>query len=66
MEDAKEALESNKDYFSDSYKALINEKKKADQEIVSEQKKQKEALKKSLLEDKEVFTGVSLDKKTRQ
>lgn len=66
LEDAKEALESNKDYFSDSYKALINEKKKADQEIVSEQKKQKEALKKSLLEDKEVFTGVSLDKKTRQ
>ena len=66
LEDAKEALQSNKDYFSDSYKALINKKKEADQEIVSEQKKQKEALKKSLLEDKEVFTGVSLDKKTRQ
>lgn len=66
LEDAKDALVSNKEYFSESYESLIEEGKKRDQEIVANQNKQKEDLKKSLLEDKEVFKGVTLDKNTRQ
>lgn len=66
IEDAKEALESNREYFSNQYQDLIKE---AQEETKEEQRKIKEEaaqLKKAMLEDKEVFTGVTLDKTTRQ
>lgn len=66
IDDAKEALESNKEYFKDQYQDLI---KKAQEEAKQEQeriKKEAAELKKSMLEDKEVFEGISLDKTTRQ
>lgn len=66
IEDAKEALESNREYFSNQYQDLIKE---AQEEAKEEQRKIKEEaaqLKKAMLEDKEVFTGVTLDKTTRQ
>ena len=66
IEDAKEALESNREYFSTQYQDLIKE---AQEETKEEQRKIKEEaaqLKKSMLEDKEVFTGITLDKTTRQ
>ena len=66
IEDAKEALESNREYFSNQYQDLIKE---AQEEAKEEQRKIKEEaaqLKKSMLEDKEVFTGIILDKTTRQ
>lgn len=66
IEDAKEALESNREYFSTQYQDLIKE---AQEEVKKEQRKIKEEaaqLKKSMLEDKEVFTGITLDKTTRQ
>lgn len=66
IEDAKEALESNREYFSTQYQDLIKE---AQEEAKEEQRKIKEEaaqLKKSMLEDKEVFTGIALDKTTRQ
>lgn len=66
IEDAKEALESNREYFSNQYQDLIKE---AQEEAKKEQRKIKEEaaqLKKSMLEDKEVFTGITLDKTTRQ
>lgn len=66
IEDAKEALESNREYFSNQYQDLIKE---AQEEVKEKQRKIKEEaaqLKKSMLEDKEVFTGITLDKTTRQ
>ena len=66
IEDAKEALESNREYFSTQYQDLIKE---AQEEAKAEQRKIKEEaaqLKKSMLEDKEIFTGITLDKTTRQ
>lgn len=66
IEDAKEALESNREYFSNQYQDLIKE---AQEETKEEQRKIKEEaaqLKKAMLEDKEVFTGITLDKTTRQ
>lgn len=66
IEDAKEALESNREYFSNQYQDLIKE---AQEEAKEEQRKIKEEaaqLKKAMLEDKEVFTGITLDKTTRQ
>lgn len=66
IEDAKEALESNREYFSNQYQDIIKE---AQEEAKEEQRKIKEEaaqLKKAMLEDKEVFTGITLDKTTRQ
>lgn len=66
IEDAKEALLSNKEFFTKEYQELIKE---AQEEIKAEQEKtKKEAsmLKKSMLEDKEIFEGIALDKVTRQ
>jgi hypothetical protein len=66
IDDAKEALESNREYFKDQYQDLIKE---AQEEAKQEQeriKKEAAELKKSMLEDKEVFEGITLDKTTRQ
>lgn len=66
IEDAKEALESNKEFFNKEYQDLIKE---AQEEVKAEQennKKQAAQLKKSMLEDKEIFEGITLDKVTRQ
>ena len=66
IEDAKEALESNKEFFNKEYQDLIKE---AQEEVRAEQEKNKKEaaqLKKSMLEDKEIFDGITLDKVTRQ
>ena len=66
VEDAKDALASNKEYFNKEYQNIISQ---AQEEIKAEQEKQKKQasqLKKSMLEDKEIFEGVTLDKSTRQ
>lgn len=66
LEDAKEALESNKEYFNNQYQDLIKKAKDAAKREQEAFKKQAQELRKSLLEDKEVFNGVTLDKVTRQ
>lgn len=66
IEDAKEALEGNKEFFSSRYQDIIKEAQeeaKAEQERI---KKESAQLRKSFLEDKEVFEGLSLDKTMRQ
>ena len=66
IEDAKDALASNKEYFNREYQNIISQ---AQEEIKAEQENQKKQayqLKKSMLEDKEIFEGVTLDKSTRQ
>ena len=66
IEDAKEALEGNKEFYKNEYQELIKEAQKeakAEQERI---KKEAAQLKKSMLEDKEVFEGITLDKITRQ
>ena len=66
IEDAKEALASNKEFFQNEYNNLVKgaqeEKKKEDQE----RKEQAEKLKKSILEDNKVFGDIQIDKATRQ
>lgn len=65
IEDAKEALNSTKNYFTEQYEDLIAEAKEQEEAEKAEIKKRAEQLKKSILEDKEVFEGLSLDKQTR-
>ena len=66
IEDAKEALKSNLEFFQGQYDNLINEAKAEEEKEIKQRKEQAEKLKKSILEDKEVFGELSVDKKTRQ
>ena len=66
IEDAKEALSSNKEFFEKKYNNLIEEAKQEEEAEVKERKKQAELLKKSLLEDSKVFGDIEVDKATRQ
>lgn len=66
IEDAKEALISNKEFFERSYNKLIEDAKKEAQLEIDERKKQSELLKKSILDDSKVFGDISIDRSTRQ
>ena len=66
IDDAKEALKSNRDFFQDEYNALIEEAKKAQEKEETDRKEQAEKLKKSILEDKKFFGEIEVDKTTRQ
>lgn len=66
IDDAKEALKSNIDFFKDKYDELINEAKSETEQEEKERKEQAEKLKSSILNDKDVFGDLSIDKSTRQ
>lgn len=66
IEDAKESLQSNKDFYNDSYKKLIDDAKKEEQQKITQQKKEAEDLKKSILEDDKVFGELTVDKTQRK
>lgn len=66
IDDAKEALQSNIDYFRDKYNELVNNAKSEAEQDEKERKEQAEKLKTSILNDKEVFGDLSVDKSTRQ
>lgn len=66
IDDAKEALKSNIDFFRDKYDELVNDAKSEAEEEERERKEQAEKLKSSILNDKDVFGDLSIDKSTRQ
>lgn len=66
IDDAKEALQSNKDFFKESYDNLIKEAKEAETKRINDQKKEAETLKKSILEDDKVFGELVVDKTQRK
>lgn len=66
IEDAKEALQSNKDYYNDQYSNLVKEAKEADKKEQDRLKKQAEDLRTSILTEEKAFGEIDLDKATRQ
>ena len=66
IEDAKEALSSNKEFFKEQYTSLLDEAKAAEQEEIQRTKEEAAQLKKSILEDKKVFGEINIDAATRQ
>ena len=66
IDDAKEALKSNIDFFRDKYNELVNDAKSEAEQEEKEKKEQAEKLKSSILNDKDVFGDLSVDKSTRQ
>ena len=66
IDDAKEALKSNIDFFKDKYDELVNDAKSEAEQEEKVRKEQAEKLKSSILNDKDVFGDLSVDKSTRQ
>lgn len=66
IEDAKEALISNKEFFQNEYDSLIQEAQEEEKREIQRRKEQAEQLKKSILEDDKVFGELQVDKSTRK
>ncbi len=66
IEDAKESLTSNKEFFKEEYDSIINEAKEEEALAIKERREQAEKLKKSILNDEKVFGNLSVNKETRQ
>lgn len=66
IDDAKEALKSNKEYFKSKYDEVVEDAKKEEEAEVAKRKEQAEKLKTSILTDKKVFGEIEVDKTTRQ
>ena len=66
IEDAKEALNSNKEHFKTQYNKLLNDAKEEQKKYEQERKNQAEQLKKSIIEEKKIFGDIEVDKTTRQ
>ena len=66
IDDAKEALKSNKEYFKSKYNEVVEDAKKEEEAEIAKRKEQAEKLKTSILTDKKVFGEIEVDKTTRQ
>lgn len=66
IEDAKESLKSNREFFQNSYDSLVKEAEEEERKEIERNKKDAETLKKSMLEEDKVFNDLQIDKTTRQ
>lgn len=66
IEEAKQALQGNKDYFQEKYDTILNEAKENEEKNKKALKKQAEQLKKDILSNEKIFGDITIDKATRQ
>lgn len=66
VEDALDALESNKEYYSSKYDELLDEAEKKEKEAIEQQKKRAQSFKKSIMEDKDLYGDFEVSKQMRQ
>lgn len=66
IDDAREALKGNKEFFKFSYDRAVKEAREEEEKELEERKKQAEELKNSILTDKKVFGDIEVDKVTRK
>ena len=66
IEDAKEALQSNKEFYKKSYDKLVNEAKLEVENANKQMKEDSEKLKNSILNDSKVFGDLQIDTTTRR
>ena len=66
IEDAKEALQSNKEFYKKSYDKLVNEAKLEAENADKQMKEDSEKLKNSILNDSKVFGDLQIDTTTRR
>lgn len=66
IEDAKEALQSNKDYFNTAYQGLLKKADDEAREAREERNKQAEKLKNSIYNDKQLMGDIELSQEVRK
>ena len=66
IEEAKQALQGNKEFFGGKYQEILDNAKKEEEENKKAVKKQAEQLKKDILGSDKIFGDVEIDKATRQ
>lgn len=66
VEDAKEALQSNKDYFTGAYNKLLKEAQQQADEEKAERAEQAKQLEKSLMKDKQLFGDMEIGNDIRR
>lgn len=66
IEDAQEALLSNKQFFADKYKELVADAKRKQEDEKEASRKETLELKNSILSEAKVFGDIEVDKPTRQ
>lgn len=65
IDDAKDALQGIKDFYNNKYKEILDSAKENEKKLAEERTKQSENLKKSIMEDKNLYGDVDIDKVTR-
>lgn len=65
IDDAKDALQGVKDFYNNKYKEILDSAKENEKKLAEERIKQSENLKKSIMEDKNLYGDVDIDKVTR-
>ena len=66
IDDAMEALKSNTEFFKGKYEELVKDAQAEAEKEENDRKEQAEKLKESILNDKDVFGDLSVDKSTRK
>lgn len=66
IEDAKAALESNKEYYSTSYKNLLAEREKEARDYREKKRKEVETFQKKVMDTEEPISGIKIDQLTRK
>lgn len=66
IEDAVEALESNKEYFNKQYSDLINNAKKAEEEVKQKFIKRDTDVKENILSNEKIFTDMNINQDLRK
>ena len=66
IDDAKAALQGNKDFFTEKYNSIIEEQEQERQNAIKEQEKAQKELEREILEGADIFEGLKLDKATRR
>lgn len=66
IEDAKDALTSNRDYYKEGYEDLIEEAREAKKKVQEDIAKRTEAFKKNVLESDKVFGDIVIDTATKK
>lgn len=67
IDDAKEALQNNLQFYQDKYQGIIKQGQEADRKFKESTRKQAEELKKSIVDSNEgIFSEIGIDKKMRQ
>lgn len=66
IEEAKQALQGNKDFFEGKYQEILDKAKKEEENNKKAVKKQAEQLKKDIMDSEKIFGDIEIDKATRQ